>query len=99
MKHFGKLSNRFKLKKGVNNEKITLVENDEIISNNDEIAETLNNFFINVIRNLNIPQYEDPTTDADNIVDPVFKAIEKFKTHSSIKLISSKYNTKYQSGY
>jgi len=62
------------------------------ITKNEEIAENLNNFFSDIITNLKIPQYKDPTTNAENITDPVFKAIEKYKNHPSIKLIKNHYN-------
>ena len=41
-------SNKIKLK-----EKITLVENNEIISSDIEVAKTFQNFFISVVKNLN----------------------------------------------
>ena len=55
---------------------------------NEEIAENLNNFFADRITNLKLPPYEDPTTNAENIADPVLKAIEKYKNHSSIRIIN-----------
>ena len=44
------LSNKF-----VNNEKITLVDNEKIITNDKEVAKVLNEFFSNIIKTLNIP--------------------------------------------
>ena len=55
---------------------------------NEEIAENLNNFFSDRITNLKLPPYEDPTTNAENIADPVLKAIEKYKNHPSIRIIN-----------
>ena len=76
--------------KGMNHDKIILVEDDEIISENEQISESLNNFFADAIINLNIPQYEDPTSNNTNgIDDPVLRAIEKYKNHPSIKLIKT----------
>ena len=43
--------------KGMNHDKIILVEDDEIISENEQTSESLNNTFADVIINLNIPQY------------------------------------------
>ena len=79
--------------KGVNNEKITLIENGETLSKNEEIAENLKNYFSDIITNLKLPPYDDPTTNAENIADPVLKAIEKYKNHPSIKIINDKYKT------
>ena len=57
-----------------NNKVVNLVEEDEIISTDTEIAEVLNTFFSNIVGNLNILEY--PTSDpiSDNICDPVLKA-------------------------
>ena len=69
------------------NEKIIIVENDEIISNNKEVAEVLNTFFSNVVSNPNIPEYPVNDPFIDNINDPILKAIFKYKNHPSIKAI------------
>ena len=79
--------------KGVNNEKITLIENGETVPKNEEIAKNLNNYFPDIITNLKLPPYEDPTTNAENIADPVLKALEKYKNHPSIRIITGKYRT------
>ena len=42
--------------KGMNHDKTILMENDEIISENERISESFNNFFADAIINLNIPQ-------------------------------------------
>ena len=78
--------------KGINNEKITLIENGETLSKNEEVTENFNNFFSD-ITNLKLPTYEDPTTNAGNIGDPVLKAILKYKNHPSIRIINDKYKT------
>ena len=44
-------------------DKITLVENDLIIDQNEEIAKTFNDFFTKVVSNLNITQYGDPSVN------------------------------------
>ena len=40
----------------ISNEKITIVEGDKIIRSDKETAKVLNEFFANVVTNLNIPQ-------------------------------------------
>ena len=67
--------------------KIIIVENDEIISNDKEVAEVLNTFFSNIVSNLNIPEYPINDPFIDNINDPILKAIFKCKNHPSIKAI------------
>ena len=42
--------------KNKSREKITLVKNEEIISDNVEVANTLNNYFLNVVENLKFPE-------------------------------------------
>ena len=68
--------------KGMNDDKITLVEDNEVISENEQIFESLNNFFAVVI-NLDIPQYEDQTINTNDTDDPVLRTIEKCKNHPS----------------
>ena len=83
-------------------EKITLVENDEIISSDIEFAKTFQNFFSSIAKNLNIQR--DKThlskTTQDN---PVLACIEKFSTHPIIISIqkcmetnSNKFSFKYE---
>ena len=78
--------------KGVNNEKVTLIENGETLSKNEEIADNLNNYFSDIITILKLPPY-DPTPNAEDIADPVLKAIEKYKNHLIIRIINDKYKT------
>ena len=62
------------------NENITLVENNNIISSEIEIAEKLNAFFSNIVKELNIKVKEDLLYDVSDINDPVERAIQKYKT-------------------
>ena len=92
-KIFWKTVKPFFADKGVNNEKMTLIENGETLPKNEEIVENLNDYFSDIRTNLKLPPYEDPTIDAVNITDPVLKAIEKYKNHRSIRIINDKYKT------
>ena len=65
------------------NEQITLVENDEIISDNHKIAET-DDSVSNIVNLLDIPQNNDIVWNSENIKDPVAKAINKYSIHPSI---------------
>ena len=71
------------------NRKIILVEDDEIISENEQISESLNNFFADAVINLNIPQYEDRTSNTKSSDYLVPRAILKHKSHPSVKLIKT----------
>ena len=70
--------------------KITLIENELLLNDDEKISSTLNGFFSNVVSNLNIPPYEDPSVNPDQFEDPVLKTNEKYKYHPSIKAIKEK---------
>ena len=90
-KTFWKTIKLFFTDKDVNHDNVTLVENEETVSDNKEISETLNNFFAEVLTNLNLPQYHDPTVNVNDIEDPVARTVEKYKNHPSIRLIKENY--------
>ena len=73
-------------------EKITLVENDEIISSDIEVAKAFENFFNSIAKNLNIKRDEThfTKTTQDN---PVLACIEKFSKHTSIISIKKRMET------
>ena len=77
-KTFWKTVKSFFTNKEVNHHRILLVEENETISDNDEISEKLTNFFADVVKNSNIPRYEDHSVNIDNIDDPTLRAKEKF---------------------
>ena len=54
------------------------------------MAEVLNNAFSNILTDLNIPQYNDPTINLEGIDNPILEAIEKYKNHPGIQAILSK---------
>ena len=58
-------------------ENITLVDNNNIISSEIEIAEKLITFFSNTVKELNINVKKDFLCDVSNINDPVERAIQK----------------------
>ena len=65
---------------------ITLVENNEIINNVTEICEIFNNFFGDIVANLNIPEIPC-SPNCDGINDTVSMAIKKYENHPSINEI------------
>ena len=79
-------------KKCMTKENITLVKDDEIVSESQAIAELFNKFFANVVTELNLAIDEDLLENVNHISDPVLRAIEKYKNHPSVKAISEKYN-------
>ena len=68
-----------------------LVEQDLILDKNDNVAEVLHKFFVNVVSNLNI-QYK--SVKIDHIEDPIVTSIEQYKNHPSIVAIKSKRTNK-----
>ena len=57
---FWKTVKPFFTDKGVNHDRsLLLEEDDKTISDNYEISENINNFFVDIVKNLIIPQYED----------------------------------------
>ena len=74
------LSNKIVLK-----EQILLVENDEIVSEDIEIAESLGSFFSNIVKNLKISGYKPYNHSLfENVSDPILKVILKYRNHASI---------------
>ena len=56
-------------------DRISLSENGEIVKTEKETAEVLNNFFGNIVKNLNISQYFDFGPIIKNVKDRTLKAI------------------------
>ena len=82
-KKFWKTVKPFFSDKHFSNNKITLLENEEIISDDTEVAQKFNKYFTNVVKSLNIEGFQTDycyNTKLDNISN----IIEKFKTHPSI---------------
>ena len=76
--------------KSVKSDKMHLSENGNLIRGESETAEVLNNFFSNIVKKLKIPEYENLNSNIENIKDPVFRAILKYKNHPSIIAINEK---------
>ena len=81
-------------KKIKSNERITLIENDEIIKTEKGTAKVLNTFFSNIVQNLDIQQYNVDDHICENINDPLLKAIVWYWNHPSIVAIKKFCNSK-----
>ena len=79
-KTFWKTVKPFFTDEGVNHDRILLVEENETISDNDEISGKLNNLFANILKILNIQQFGNYSVNSDNIDDPILRAKENLKT-------------------
>ena len=80
-KLFWKSVKPFFCDKGSNSSKITLVEENNIISDEEEIANIMNNYFINVTKTLNLKKQFGVGRSGVN----------EFENHISIKMIHEKY--------
>ena len=69
-----------------------MTENGKIAKTEKETAEVFNNFFDNIVKNLNISQYSDFDPIIENVKDPTVKAILKYEKHPSILAIRTKCN-------
>ena len=65
-------------------QKITLVENNDIITEDKEVAEKFNQYFITTVSSLGITENQALLTNCSNLNDPVAKAVKKFENHPSI---------------
>ena len=76
-----------------------MVNNERITSDEVEVANTVNKFFSNIIKNLKLPEYyvEDKLSHS-LLSHPSLKAILKYKSHPSIKAIKS-FSTRFSSFY
>ena len=63
---------------------------EKAISEDMEIAETFNEFFVNIVPSLKISPKENYETDVGNDNEPILNYINKFKNHPSIKVIKSR---------
>ena len=75
------MSNHFFSDKASNSSKITLVEENNIISDEEEIANIMNNYFINVTKTLNLKKQFGVGRSG----------INQFENHISIEMIHEKY--------
>ena len=70
---------------------IALLENEVLVTDDKEVAEIFNEYFVDISDSLGIIQPKDALQDIDGISDPVEIAIQKYNSHPSVKLISSVY--------
>ena len=63
-------------------------EKGEFLKTESETAETVNDFFSNIVKNLNILRYSGTDSVAENITEPTLKAIMKYKDHPDPRLIA-----------
>ena len=84
-KVFWKTVKPFLSEKGNPSSKITLVEGEAIISEDNDVAQYLNKFFSDTVKLLDIPLNSYITNPTDKfLTDPIEIAIQKFDSHPSV---------------
>ena len=71
----------------INGKKIILKEQDEIISDERKVAEIFMDYFNNVTKTIDVPKYDPPDKAYVDINDPILRAIDKYKSHLSVRSI------------
>ena len=69
--------------------KITLIKESDIISNDSKIAVIMNNYFSNIVENLDIQGYNCNYSGVNNS-DKKSNIIDKFKNHPSVLKIKER---------
>ena len=79
--------------KGIcNDDRIILVEKNEILNKDSDISETFNKYFVNITKDIGIFDWGDGLFDHLNI----FQRISTFDNHPSIQLIKNKYQNTFK---
>ena len=71
---------------------VTLIKNNEIISNDKCVAEIFNEYFATITNSLGIQETGKNTVSTHDVNDPVEIAITKYSSHSSIKKIKENFH-------
>ena len=72
---------RRNLDKIKSNEKITLVEDENMFTQDIKVAEELNSFFSSVVKDLKIPEYSETNPLAEEIANRILKPVLKYDKH------------------
>ena len=74
--------------------KISLVHNDNVISDDQQLADIFNNFFEHVVDNLGIQEYQSDHNIKINSIsdDPIDYAVAKYKNHPSIIMMNENFS-------
>ena len=70
--------------KGVNTPKIYLVDKGKAVTEDKEVAKTLNQYFSTAVNSLGVTENKSLLTETENLDNPVEIAIKKFENHPSV---------------
>ena len=77
--------------KSIENKKIILVENEEILTNDSSVAKVLNNLFSNIVEALGILDCMHSHPLGKEVNDPTLRAIMKYRNYPSVLTILDQY--------
>ena len=77
--------------KTLKDERITLVENNKVVSDESKLVEIFSKYFGNIVQNLGIDGLKNISSDNDAVT--LRKAIEKYQNHPCIKVIRENIDT------
>ena len=77
--------------KTLKDERITLVENNKVVSDESKLVEIFSKYFGNIVQNLGIDGLTNTSSDNDAVT--IRQAIEKYQNHPSIKVIRENIDT------
>ena len=88
-KKFWKTVKPFISDKSSSKSRITLVEEGKVVSNESDVAETFNNFFVTITDSLGIIENENIILASEDFSDHIDEIVFKFSRHPSIQKIRS----------
>ena len=81
----------FPSNKYIENEKIILVEKEEVLTHDSSVAKVLNNFFSSIVKTLGVSDYMHSHPLTKKVNNPTLRAIRKYQNHPSVLTILDKY--------
>ena len=88
-KSFWKIVKPFLSNKAISSEKITIIVEVELVTDEQKVANTLNDFFSSIVTSLNLPESLNADPFSDNIDHLVLKAIMKWRNNPSVLAITT----------
>ena len=68
---------------------ISLINKDDLITKNEDLSKTFNNFFSSIVKELGIEHVPDAESNLPNVDDQILNVIAKYENHPSILRIKT----------
>ena len=81
---FWKTVNSLFSKNSYSKESISLISKDGLITKNNDLGKTFNDFFSSIVKKLHIEHVSDDETNLPNVDDTILKPIEKYENYPGI---------------